>query len=85
MNPIDILKKILVSGGGTPAIEDLHPKYVKYAADTMANGQAPLQWADWLKTQGFMLGPNNMPIPMPQPQQPAPQPQAMIGTGGLRG
>ena len=65
------LLQILGASGGAPSTVNMQPQYQKYNIDQQTNGQTPLGWAEWLKTQGYQLHQNGQVYPMPRPQQPS--------------
>ena len=47
----------------------LKKQYDMHAQEAMSLGQSPMPWADWLQSQGYQLGPDNLVTMIQQPQQ----------------
>ena len=50
--------------GGRPGETiKLKQQYDLYAQDQMGQGMTPIQWAAWLQSQGYQLGPDKLVMP----------------------
>jgi hypothetical protein len=49
-----------LSAGRAGETVKLRTSYDKYTTDTQTTGGSALAWPDWLKTQGYALGGDNL-------------------------